>query len=992
MTELPQGTVTFLFTDIEGSTELLKRLGARYGDVLEAHGKILREAASSHGGREVDNQGDSFFFAFVRANAALGAAVVAQRALAARDWPDGVEVRVRMGLHTGEPAVGGERYVGMGVHRAARIGAAGHGGQVLLSNATCELVEEELDGVVVRELGDFRLKDIDRPERLFQLDIDGLPSHFPPLRAERVVAPRPVMRRPLLVGALAGVVAAAVAIPVFALGGSGGKTGSTPSAATSNSLAVFDPHSGRLLADPGVGATPTQVAAGAGAYWVVNADGDSVSKIDPATNSVVDTITNVGSGPSGIAIGNDDVWVANSLGGDVARIDAKTDTVVQRIPVGNGPAGIAYAGGFVWVANTSDGTITRIDAASGRPEKHPLPVAATELTTGGGALWATQRAASHVVRIDPGSGSVAASIQVGNGPTGVVFGDRSVWVANSLDGTVSRIDPDTNSVTATIATGDTPTGLALDEHGGVWVANEYGGTLRRIDPSTNVPGDPVDVRHQLRGLASAGSALLASVDARPGAGHSGGTLKVALNFALDSIDTAVAYSTSSWPIVHLTNDGLVGFDHASGLAGDQLVPDLAVSLPTPTEGGRAYTFQLRPDLRYSTGEPVRASDVRASFERFYETGAVPVTYYDELLGGSACRRAPKSCDLSTGIVTDDRAGTVTFHLVAADPEFLYKLALPFASVLPAGTPAKLPASRPLPATGPYVISSYRPGSRLTLVRNRYFHQWSEAAQPDGYPARIEFAITPKRGADSLIREVTSGRSDLVSTLWTNSPSSSGLQAATSRYASQVHSNPQPASQGLFLNTRLAPFDRPAARRALNFAFDRAAAVEGDGVPAPRSSDLPGPASRLPRLPAVLPLHGRWSEGGEMERSGPRHGAPTRRSFRDARYEDHGVGGQLHRGRRAERREAAPVARLSQLDQGRAERQGLHLLRRGRRLAEQGPDRHLGLGGRLPGRLGLLRPVHVRGVRAEQPGQRQLCGVLRPRDRPAGHASPVPGGQ
>ena len=136
MSELPQGTVTFLFTDIEGSTELLKRLGARYHEVLDAHARILREAASSHGGSEVDNQGDSFFFAFARANAALGAAVVAQRALAAHEWPDGAEVRVRMGLHTGEPSVGGERYVGLGVHRAARIGAAGHGGQVLLSNPT----------------------------------------------------------------------------------------------------------------------------------------------------------------------------------------------------------------------------------------------------------------------------------------------------------------------------------------------------------------------------------------------------------------------------------------------------------------------------------------------------------------------------------------------------------------------------------------------------------------------------------------------------------------------------------------------------------------------------------------------------------------------------------------------------------------------------------------------------------------------------------------
>jgi YVTN family beta-propeller protein len=841
VSELPQGTVTFLFTDIEGSTELLKRLAQRYHEVLEAHAQILREAASSHGGSEVDNQGDSFFFAFARANAALGAAVVAQRALAAHEWPDGAEVRVRMGLHTGEPSVGGERYIGLGVHRAARVGAAAHGGQVLLTNPTRELVDEEVDGVAVRELGLYRLKDIDRPELLYQLEIDGLPSEFPPLKAERVVPPRPIMRRPLVVGALAGVVAAAVAIPVFALGGSGHRPGATPATATSNSLAIFDPRGGRLVADPGVGGTPTSVASGEGAYWVTNADGHSVSRIDPATNAVVDTISNVGSGPSGIAIGHGFVWVANSLGGTVAKIDPGTNTVVDTIGVGNGPVGIAYGAGAVWVANTADGTITRIDPSNDEPSKRRLPIAATELMVADGALWATQRAANHVVRVDPASESVVASVQVGNGPTGIVFGDGAVWVANSLDGTVSRIDPRTNSVTATIPSGDTPTGLALDERGGVWVTNQYGSTLVRIDPKTNQLGSSIQVGARLYGIAAAGGNLLVSVDARPGTGHRGGTLKVAVNFAPDSIDPAVAYTTSSFPIVHLAYDGLVGFDHASGLAGTQLVPDLAVSLPTPTDGGKTYTFQLRPNLHYSDGKPVRASDVRASFERFYRTGKAPVAYYDGILGAPACKRAPSNCDLSKGIVADDRTRTVTFRLAAADPEFLYQLALPFASVLPSSTPAKLPAGQSVPTIGPYAISVYRPGRQLRLVRNPYFRQWSQAAQPDGYPDRIEFEITPKASTDSLIRAVAAGRADLLSTFWTNSPSASQLQATTSEHASQVHSNPLPATQGLFLNTRVAPFKSLDVRRALNYAVDRSAAVQTDGGPllaAPTCQVLP----------------------------------------------------------------------------------------------------------------------------------------------------------
>ena len=165
MSELPTGTVTFLFTDIEGSTKLLHDLGgARYGEVLVEHERILRETFAAHDGRLVDTQGDSFFVAFRRAKDAVAAAVDAQRDLAAGSWPEGTDMRVRMGLHTGEPQVGEERYVGLGVHKAARIGAAGHGGQVLLSRTTRELVEDELpQGVTVRDLGERRLKDLERP-------------------------------------------------------------------------------------------------------------------------------------------------------------------------------------------------------------------------------------------------------------------------------------------------------------------------------------------------------------------------------------------------------------------------------------------------------------------------------------------------------------------------------------------------------------------------------------------------------------------------------------------------------------------------------------------------------------------------------------------------------------------------------------------------------------------------------------------------------------
>ncbi len=182
--ERPTGTVTFLFTDIEGSTRLLQRLGDDYPRLLSDHHSTIREAIRTNRGVEVKTEGDAFFVVFERADDGVRAAVAAQRGLAEHEWPGDAGVRVRMGLHTGEVRFIDNDYVGLDVHRAARIAAAAHGGQVLLSETTYDLARPALpDGVTIRMLGEHRLKDLDRPERLYQLVIEGLPSDFPPIRS-----------------------------------------------------------------------------------------------------------------------------------------------------------------------------------------------------------------------------------------------------------------------------------------------------------------------------------------------------------------------------------------------------------------------------------------------------------------------------------------------------------------------------------------------------------------------------------------------------------------------------------------------------------------------------------------------------------------------------------------------------------------------------------------------------------------------------------------
>jgi YVTN family beta-propeller protein len=507
VSELPTGTVTFLFTDIEGSTQLLQRLGPAYAKVLSEHQGIVRAAVAAHHGREVDTQGDSFFLAFRRGKDAVAAAVAIQRDLAAHGWPEGGVIKLRIGLHTGEPQVGEDRYVGMGVNKAARIGAAGHGGQVLLSRTTRDLVEDELPpGVTIRDLGDRRLKDIERPEHLFQLVIEGLQSEFGQLKTLDVELAR--KRRRLYAGAaLIGVLAAAVAIPVFAFGGGGGGGGSAKVAP--NSLAIIDPQSNRVTGSiPNVGTRPSSVTAGSGSIWVANLDDETLTRVSPTTESVERTFA-LDATPTGLAYGAGAIWVANGLLGSVARFDPSVQDVTATTPVtqrshaggaaygegavwavfgnsvigkidprtnelesptgiaGSAPAAIAVGEGAVWVANSGDNTISRIlpetVSAVASPSVGRQPYG---ITVGDGAVWVTNRGDDNVTRYDVNGSSF--SIPVGKAPIGIAFGAGGVWVANADDGTVSRIDTVERKVVETIEVGGRPVGLVVSDSR-VWV-------------------------------------------------------------------------------------------------------------------------------------------------------------------------------------------------------------------------------------------------------------------------------------------------------------------------------------------------------------------------------------------------------------------------------------------------------------------------------------------------------------------------------------------
>lgn len=533
-----------------------------------------------------------------------------------------------------------------------------------------------------------------------------------------------------------------------------------------------------MIARVKVGDRPGGVAVGAGSVWVANSGDGTVSRIDPSTKVRIDTIQ-VGAEPSGIAFGYGQLWVANGPDATVSRIDPETSTEVQTIDVDSGPTGVAAGLGSVWVTNKLDDTVSRIDPGTGKIEKTiDVGDGPTEIAVGFGAVWVTNQLASTVSIVDPDTNSTTDSVNVGNGPLGITTGGGAVWVANSLDGTVSQIDPKTQSVTG-FRVGSGPSDVTWS-NGALWVTNETEGMLSKIDAASTEIVDTVDVGASPAVTGITDEGLWVAV--RDGGGsHRGGTLTIVW-FEQDSIDPGVAYYPSSWELLSVTNDGLVGYKRTGGVEGATLVPNLATELPTPTDGGRTYTFQLRPDIRYSTGKHVTASDVRSSLERTLPL-RIGAPFYEAIRGASAC--TPRHCDLSEGIITDDGTGTIVFHLEAPDPDFLYKLAMPFASVLPPNTPKAI-NEQSVPATGPYVVANYEPGRQLELARNPHFREWSPAEQPQGFADEIVYRLDvgPREGVSEFI----SGRADVVFDI-----PAKRLEEITTRYPERTVSTGEPAT-------------------------------------------------------------------------------------------------------------------------------------------------------------------------------------------------------
>jgi peptide/nickel transport system substrate-binding protein len=813
-------------TDIVGSTEHAAEVGdSGWRELVQQHHALVRASLRRHGGREIDTAGDGFFAVFDAPAAAVDCALEIAQVVR------GLGIEIRAGVHVGEVEQMAGKVGGIAVPIASRIMSAAGASEVLVSATARDLATGS--GLTFVDRGVRELKGVPGEWHVYAVSLamteaDNAVS-LPTAQERRAAAvrwsqTRPVwQRRPRLTAGITVI----FTVVVIASGLLLWRPWQPPALASlaEDSVGVIDPDRDELVGQIQVGAQPGGIAVGGGYAWVTNTGAGTVSQIDLRTHSLVVRI-DVGRAPKGIAVAEGSVWVANSGERVVSRINAASGRVVQSIEVGNGPTAIAAAGTSLWVANATDSTVVAIDARSGAVGK-PIGVAATPIALAfdEGGLWVASEDGASVSHLDPATGgTLAAPVQLAARPSALALDEHSVWIA-SVDGTVTRIDRTTHGVKATIDVGGRLSAIA---HAGnaIWVGDQDG-IVHRLDAAN--PSEPpkrISTSSAVASLAVVDGDIWLAGQASAGS-HRGGTLHIVEfkpdgrdRFATDPLDNPF------YNVAPLEADGLVAYRRVGGTAGSVLLPDLATSVPRATNGGLTYTFHLRPNLRYSTGVPVRASDFRRGLERSFMVAGFGVWgpfLFGSIDGAKECtnedpNKEVEQCELP-GVTADEASSTVTFNLSKADPDFVYKLANPAAYPVPEGVPMReVLDGKAFPGTGPYVVSAVT-NNEVRLRRNPRFRPWDGEVRPDGFPNEILFTVVARE--TQPIEMVEKGDADYTRSVATGPTAPEVSSRAKTQYAGQWHVGGTSSTIYVVMNSSIPPFDKLAARQAVNFAIDRA---------------------------------------------------------------------------------------------------------------------------------------------------------------------------
>jgi YVTN family beta-propeller protein len=512
---------TFLIADVRGYTRFSDENGDEAAsDLAKRFAAIVHDAIPPLGGHVLELRGDEALCVFSSARAALSAAVELQRRFRERiDGEPALPLGVGIGLDAGEavPTEGG--YRGRALNVASRLCSLARPGEILASE-TVRNVAGRQERLTYAPRRPTRVKGVAEPVRLVEVVSE---TELPPVPAAAPLPKRRVRTRPLLLGiALAAALVAALVAVVLARGDD-----AQPVVVAPNSVAVIDPSKNEVADAIGVGDSPGPIAAGSGSVWVVNLNDRTLTKIDPAARSVVQSVgLHVGSGlatPSLlIAAAGDDVWVW-ACHQSLFRVDPRSGQVAEELEIFRNSG--AYSGyscalaaepGAAWVPMDYRPPaeyrpeVLHVDAPTDTPayisERFPVPAPEdayrSAMTIGAGSIWVADHDGGAVRRMDPGTGAITATVRLGDSPSAMVFGHGSAWVTNDVEDTVTRIDPRTTSVVRAISVGTDPVALAVGPDA-IWVANRGDGTVSRIDPETNAVTETISVGHRPLGVAFA---------------------------------------------------------------------------------------------------------------------------------------------------------------------------------------------------------------------------------------------------------------------------------------------------------------------------------------------------------------------------------------------------------------------------------------------------------------------------------------------------------
>lgn len=742
-------------------------------------------------------------------------------------------------------------------------------GQLMLALYRSDRQAEALEGYrrarssLVEELG---IEPGEPLRALHQAILRHDPELMPPPRAQSaLVAPvepdddaiKPMRLRsaPALAGGLVLLILALAGLAVT-------QRSSSAAHGQVNSVALISPESDRVVASVPVGVGPANLVAGEHSVWVANLQDGTVSRIDAATHRVIATIA-AGASVTGLAAGGGSVWVS-TLNGSLRRVDPTFDAITQTLSMHDYPSSygfqidnslnqsspVAVAEGSVWFGH--DTTVSQVNAATGRRLRlFGAGLSPSGIAIGSGATWVSDRVDDTVTRI--AADGTTSDVTVGHAPGALAVGAGRVWVADAQDNAVVEIYPATESVLRTIAVGSQPSGIAVGA-GSVWVANAGDGTVSRIDPRRGVAVATIKVNGSPSGVVVADGRVWVSVQERPPTAtiaRSGGTARVQASSDFDSIDPAIASDKAAFQLEYSTCAKLLNYPDAPGSGGATLVPDAAAAMPTVSNGGRTYTFTIRPGFRFSppSNRPVTAETFRYTIERDLSRGmgSPEAAYLSDVVGAGAYEagRARRLAGVTV------RGRRLIVRLTAPAPDLSARLAYPAFCAVPVGTPFRPQTAQPIPSAGPYYIATYVPRRALVLRRNPNY----SGSRPRRL-AQIDytFGINPA----TTVREIERGRVDYAaSSSITGALPPAELPQLIARYGprskaaagghQQYFENPSLGDIWIALNPNRAAFANVNVRRAVAYALDRPAISRETGYAFRPDDHLIPPA-----LPAYQP--------------------------------------------------------------------------------------------------------------------------------------------